>query len=136
MTSPDGPASCLRKTTMALVKKLIVGGVAVGLWNWLRRNRIQSPLDVLGWELKPGAWFEYYVHDWMAHHKVYDRDSITSGIVHGEVTGDYIWATSTPEWDRDWFNMHGVEYPRKWVPFQFVLDMDGEPGSPVILPGL
>jgi hypothetical protein len=121
---------------VSLTRSIVVGGVVLGLWNWLRRNKFETPLDVLEWKIKPGPWFEYYVRDWMEYHKIYDRDSVTSGIVYGAVSGDYIWATNTPEWDRDWFNMHGVEYPRKWVLFEVVESFDGEPGSPVLLPGL
>lgn len=88
-------------------------------------------------DLKPGAWFEVYLMDWMSAHSVNDPDDATSGIAKGADSGDWIWATATPEWDMGWFNSHGWRFPRKWVPFYYLsMSMPGEAGDTLLLRGL
>lgn len=89
-------------------------------------------------ELLPGDWFKVYLSDWMEAHDIDDQSLATSGIARGDETNDYIWATATPEWDRDWFNSHGWTFPRKWVPYYFlhVAAVEGGPGDYLRLRGL
>lgn len=89
-------------------------------------------------ELLPGAWFKVYLSDWMEAHDIDDHSLATSGIARGDETNDYIWATETPEWDRDWFNSHGWTFPRKWVPYHFlhIAAVDGDTGDYLRLRGL
>lgn len=90
-----------------------------------------EPFDV-----QPGPWFQAYLADWMIAHDLSDPDLATSGLARGMTSGDYIWVTETPEWDRGWFNAHGWEFPAKWVPFQYLAMAEGEPGGPCYLRGL
>lgn len=65
-------------------------------------------------EIAPGPWYAYYMGDYMV---AFDTDEIHSAIVELK-DGTYMWATQTPEWDRDWFEEHlGWEFPEKWVPY-------------------
>lgn len=97
--------------------------------NWLE-------IPLMEFDLHPGPWFQCYLIDWMVAHNVTDPDKATSGIAKGAESGDYIWATATPEWDRDWFNSHGWEFPAKWVPFYYLGNSIGDPGGPCQLAGL
>lgn len=118
---------------MKLLKKLLVAGVVVALFDWMKRKDQASLYD---FRLEPGPWFKFYLHDWMEAHGVKNSDDAMSGIVTGEKTGEYIWVTQTPEWDRKWFNDKGFRFPRKWVPFTMMQFVTGEPGDPAKLPGL
>lgn len=86
--------------------------------------------------LQPGRWFGFYLSEWMNAHEVTDQDSVTSGIAVGAETGEYIWATATPEWDAEWFASRGYRFPRRWVPFYFLGFSEGEPGDECRLRGL
>lgn len=87
-------------------------------------------------DVRPGSWFKAYLCDWMLAHNVIHPDDVTSGIAMGAESGDYIWATATPDWDKGWFNSHGWRFPRKWVPFYYLATSEGEPGDPCKLRGL
>lgn len=102
----------------------------------LRRPAVDLVVPVRVQEFRPGGWFEVYLSEWMEYFDIDDRDHVTSGIVKGADSGDFIWCTVTPEWDRDWFNAHGRSFPRKWVHFSVLVDVVGEPDTPVTLPGL
>lgn len=119
---------------MSLFRKLLYAGVVVGLFNWF--NRKKPPKELWDFDLQPGPWFKYYLSDWMEDHGVTETENAKSGIVTGAETGDYIWVTDTPEWDREWFNDKGFRFPRKWVPFSLMFAVIGEPGDPAKLPGL
>lgn len=92
--------------------------------------------DLEEFDLQPGGWFSYYMHDWMNEHDVSDPAQVTSGIAVGGETGQYIWATATPEWDAAWFAAHGYKFPQRWVPFYFLGYAEGEPGDECRLRGL
>ena len=115
------------------IVSIVAGWMAM---NCIRRWREDPQEELKDVALVPGSWYEVYLNDWMEFFDIDDRDLVTSGIVTGQESGDYIWATETPEWDRDWFNDHGRRFPRKWVHFSALENVDGEPGSPVRLPGL
>lgn len=62
--------------------------------------------------IEPGPWFSYYAEDWAA----LQGEPITSAII--AVDGRFVWATDTPEWDREWFAVEmGWEFPDEWVPY-------------------
>ncbi|MBV6360476.1 MULTISPECIES: hypothetical protein [Mycobacteroides] len=63
-------------------------------------------------DIRPGAWFCYYLGDFLTAHP--EVKSVGSMIVEMS-NGEFIWATSTPEWDRDWFESHGWEFPDRWT---------------------
>lgn len=65
-------------------------------------------------QLAPGPWYAYYMGDFMV---AFETDNVTSAIVN-MADGGYLWATATPEWDRDWFEEEmGWEFPERWVPY-------------------
>lgn len=65
-------------------------------------------------DLRPGPWYCYYLGDYLTAHP-------TENVVHSSplelTTGVFIWATSTPEWDREWFEKRGFEFPAQWIPY-------------------
>lgn len=102
-----------------------------------RRVEHDEPEEPLrDFPLEPGAWFRFYLSDWMTDHEVTDPDNVTSGIAVGADTGEYIWATATPEWDAEWFADRGYRFPQRWVPFYFLGFSEGEPGDECRLRGL
>lgn len=108
------------------------GGVAATLWYLANRTVYVTIPEDFG----PGDWFGFYLDDWMEDHDVCCADEVTSGFVVGADTGRWIWVTNTPEWDQEWFDEHGGEFPDLWVPYAALEDCDGEPGSVIKLPGL
>lgn len=104
---------------MNAVKKLlhIAVGAAVAnvVANLYRRWHADRDFDgLIEPDITPGPWYAYYMGDFMIAH---DTDLVTSAIVELR-DGEHIWATQTPEWDRDWFAEHmGWEFPAKWIPF-------------------
>lgn len=87
-------------------------------------------------DVQPGPWFKKYMNDWMEAFDVDDRQMVTSGIVTGEDSGDYIWVSATPEWDQQWFSEHGYNFPQKWIHYKFMDWVVGENGGPALMPGL
>lgn len=115
-----------------------VGGVAFGaLLSAATSITVRREPDGVPVNLEPGSWFEDYVADWSGAHGVEDPEDVTSGFAVGAVSGDWVWVTNTPEWDRDWLEARGSRFPDKWVPFEF-LDSALPSGSAevVLLPGL
>lgn len=85
-------------------------------------------------DLTPSGWWLDYAKAWGAAHDVPVEvlaAKITSAIVEG--TNGIIWATETPEWDRDWFNSRGYDFPTRWVPHSSLKNVPGVPGTPVRL---
>lgn len=120
------------------MKRRILGGIA-GFFifmQMLRPRKPEEPIELRDFDLRPGPWFAVYLNDWMEYFDIDDADQATSGIARGESTDEYIWATATPVWDLQWFNSHGWRFPRRWVPFHYLLEADGEPGDPIRLRGL
>lgn len=83
----------------------------------------------------PGDWFQAYAKDWMEAFDARSLDEVTSGFVTGGETGDLLWATATPEWDLEWFESRGMEFPEKWVQYKHLSTASSKSG-PVTLPGL
>lgn len=110
-------------------------GLIVGLTNWFRRKPDPEP-ELMPLIIKPGPWFQSYLAEWKEDHGIYHNEYCTSGIVTGEVTGDYIWVTATPEWDRDWFASRGFQFPAKWIEYKHMDKVVGEEGSSALMPGL
>lgn len=84
--------------------------------------------------LKPGPWFMEYASDWGRHFGVKQdelNDKITSCLTEG--TNGYVFCTETPEWDREWFNKRGWQFPSRWVAFSILEDYWGTPGQAVRL---
>ena len=121
-----------------MIRKIAAAFAAVFVLRSLTRQAQEIELiPVLeDFDLKPGAWFQVYLCDWMLAHNIIDPEHVTSGIARGAESGDYIWATATPEWDNGWFNSHGWRFPQKWVPFHYLATSEGEPGDPCQLRGL
>lgn len=120
-----------------MIKKLFAAVSAVLLIRSIVRQTESIEIEPLqDFDLAPGPWFQTYLFDWMRHHRVLDPNEATSGIARGAETGNYIWATATPEWDLEWFNSHGWRFPARWVPFHFLATAEGEPGDPCKLRGL
>lgn len=123
-----------------MTKKLLYAGATVALFGWLgrkRRNQDQIPPDLLApLNIEPGPWFRSYLSDWMTAHGAPYKDNVTSGIVTGEISGEYIWVTATPEWDRDWFNARGFQFPSKWIEYKYMDRVVGEDGGSALMPGL
>lgn len=120
-----------------MIKRFFAAASAVMiLWSMTRQvDQIEiKPLH--DFDLAPGPWFQAYLFDWMKAHGTLDPNDATSGIAKGAASGDFIWATATPEWDRDWFHAHGWRFPPKWVPFQYLATSEGEPGDACTLRGL
>ncbi|MBB5167156.1 hypothetical protein [Mycobacterium sp. AZCC_0083] len=75
-------------------------------------------------KVAPGPWFAYYTGDFMIAH---ETDTVTSCLVELR-DGTFLWATETPEWDREWFGEHlGWEFPERWVPYSALADYGLEP---------
>lgn len=84
--------------------------------------------------LTPGPWFIQYSEDYAREFNIpmeHIYGKITSAIIEG--ANGYIWATSTPSWDREWFEKRGFDFPRRWVPFEALRDHQGPSGSPLRL---
>ncbi|OQW34549.1 MAG: hypothetical protein A4E20_11045 [Nitrospira sp. SG-bin2] len=93
----------------------------VAYWLWKRRLK--------KFPLAPGPWFKEYAGDYARQfniplNEVYEK--MTSAVIEG--TNGFIWATETPEWDRDWFEECGYAFPKRWVPFSILKDIQGPPG--------
>lgn len=116
-----------------LFRKFFSSVAAVAVLASMMRQR---PTVYEDFPVRPGPWFKEYLNDWMEAFDIDDTQRVTSGIATGEISGDYIWVTETPEWDRAWFNERGYRFPRKWVPYRFLLDSIGMPGGPCLLRGL
>lgn len=101
---------------------------------WLESKA--KPNTLPEFNVQPGPWFKKYLNDWMEAFDVDTRRAVTSGIVTGQVSGDYIWVTNTPEWDRDWFEENGFSFPSKWVRYECMNMVVGEDGGPALMPGL
>ncbi|WP_099021238.1 hypothetical protein [Mycolicibacterium palauense] len=102
-----------------MVKKLIatvLGAVAAFFaHNFLRRWVLDRDHDgLVEIDLKPGAWYCDYMGDYMREfgEEVNVRTSVAM-----MPDGEYAWATATPEWDQEWFEAHGWEFPRRWFPY-------------------
>lgn len=101
-----------------------------------REEEIWLDLPLAEFDLRPGPWYQCYLIDWMLAHNVTNPDAATSGIAKGAESGEFIWATATPEWDLGWFNSHGWKFPEKWIPFEYLDYATGEPGGPCEIEGL
>lgn len=90
---------------------------------WKRWHSIESGGDdLVPANVEPGPWFGYYQGDWMA---AFGHHDVTSAIVRMP-DGSYIWATDTPEWDRDWFaDTLGWDFPEKWFPYTDFMNHQG-----------
>lgn len=126
---------------MKIIRRLAAGLAGIiFMASVLRPREIEEELfsiqTLAEFDLRPGPWFESYLCDWMLAFNVWHPDHATSGIARGAESGDYIWATATPEWDLHWFNAHGWKFPRKWVSFEYLASSEGEPGGPCMLRGL
>ena len=122
---------------MEIGKKLLYAGAIVGLFGWLGRKKQEpEPIPLIPLDIRPGPWFRSYLSDWMDAHGAVYKDHVTSGIVTGELTGEYIWVTATPEWDRDWFNARGFEFPHRWIEYKYMDRVVGEDGGSALMPGL
>jgi hypothetical protein len=121
--------SIIRRLAAAVASGLVVASL-------VRQQRQFSFGEVSEFWLHPGPWFEDYLTTWMIEHGVDDPLDATSGIAIGSESGDYIWATATPDWDRDWFKSRGWSFPRKWVPFHYLHSAEGDPGDSCRLRGL
>lgn len=120
-----------------MIKKIALAFSAALIIRSLTRQVEQIEIDSLhDFDLAPGPWFQAYLYDWMKAHGTLDPTDATSGIARGAESGDFIWATATPEWDRDWFHSHGWHFPAKWVPFYYLATSEGEPGDACTLRGL
>lgn len=128
---------------MTFVRRLAAVAAAVCVVASMLRPRPHidtDDIEIVGtlsdFDLRPGSWFKVYLSDWMEAFDITEVDEVTSGICRGAESGDYIWATATPEWDQLWFNQHGWRFPRKWVPFHYLATAEGEPGDTCKLRGL
>lgn len=84
--------------------------------------------------IAPGPWFIQYGNDWAAAHGIPQWEAgerVTSAIISG--SGGFIWATQTPEWDREWFGKRNFEFPTRWIPFSALETYWGMPGEVVHL---
>lgn len=106
----------------------------MGLLNWMMNGNSRDELR--DFVIRPGPWFKKYINDFMEAFDVDEQQMVTSGIVTGEESGEYIWVTATPEWDVLWFKEHGYRFPRRWVPYKCMDLVVGEDGGPAMLPGL
>lgn len=123
-----------------MIKRIFAGiaGIMV-LISMLRNRTVEDIIDFDGLEdfqPAPGPWFKRYMNDWMEAFDIDDPGQVTSGIAIGDLTNEYIWATATPEWDRDWFQNCGWNFPARWVHFEVLLSPNGIPGDPIRLRGL
>jgi hypothetical protein len=82
--------------------------------------------------LRPGPWWRSYAADYSKHFGVPIDEVIKySAIVEG--TNGEIWATSTEDWDRDWFNKRGYAFPKRWIRYEILHGYRGVPGETVKL---
>lgn len=113
-------------------KKIIALGVAgivlaAGtLKSWLNNQEWFRQIDLgditlTQPDLKPGAWFCYYLGDYMTQHP---GENVVSSSPVELRDGTFMWATNTPEWDRGWFGLRGHEFPNRWMPYN---DLAGLP---------
>ena len=88
-----------------------------GKWHFIYRyavlNRLltdprpQPPVDS-----KVGApWIDDYEKAWRAAYPGYEPQSC---FVRDD-KGFWVWVTNTPQFDRDWFDNHGWQFPASWI---------------------
>jgi hypothetical protein len=119
----------LRSAFLAVVGA-VVGAIAAVVY--LASTVVEVPQPIA-----PGRWFTSYLRDWMKSHEITDEDDATSGLVLGAESGEWIWVTNTPEWDRGWFEERGVGFPARWVPYAALEDLEPhDDGDTIRLPGL
>ncbi|ATN94017.1 hypothetical protein J4U01_gp054 [Mycobacterium phage Kumao] len=85
-------------------------------------------------EPEPGPWVRDYMADWVANHGL--TIPVPAGWVKGKESGKWLWATNTPEWDRDWFDKRGWRFPRKWVVYNDLKVYASDSGATIELEGL
>lgn len=82
--------------------------------------------------LEPGAWFMDYSAEYGRHFNIKPEEvTKRSAIVEG--TQGFVWCTQTPEYDREWFNKRGYDFPNRWLPYAALKDYVGISGSTVRL---
>ncbi|WP_131822701.1 hypothetical protein [Mycobacteroides chelonae] len=74
-------------------------------------------------DLTPGAWFCYYLGDYLVAHP--NEKTVKSSVVELS-TGEFVWATETPEWDRDWFEARGFNFPERWTLYSSLAGLNVE----------
>lgn len=62
-------------------------------------------------DLTPGQWYWDYCADFFAKMSTVPRAAVAQD------DGGLLWLTDTPEWDRQWFEARGFEFPARWMPF-------------------
>jgi hypothetical protein len=89
--------------------------------SWARRQ--MEPVTLTQPDLTPGAWYCYYLGDYLTD---FPDEQYTKACPVQWTDGEFVWATDTPEWDRDWFNAHGWEFPARWIPYEQLKSMPVE----------
>ncbi|MBN7458613.1 hypothetical protein I3U64_00435 [Mycobacteroides abscessus subsp. abscessus] len=72
-------------------------------------------------DLTPGAWLCYYMGDYLFAHP--EEKTVRSAVIELS-NGEFIWATETPEWDRDWFEDLGFNFPSRWTLYSSLAGTD------------
>lgn len=98
---------------------LAVGAAAAYAKDFLTGGLVEA-------DLAPGAWYCYYLGD---HMSAFPEQLTVKSAVVQLPDNTWLWATDSPEWDRDWFARYGWEFPTQWVPFEALKDMNVELGS-------
>ena len=70
-------------------------------------NRPQPPID----DLVGAPWIDEYNTAWKKEFPGYEP---ISNYVRDE-RGFWVWVTNTPQFDRNWFDEHGWQFPAAWI---------------------
>lgn len=95
----------------------------MNLLPWLQRV-ITGSFGVLKEpDLTPGAWLCYYLGDYLVAHP--GEKTVKSSVIE-LASGEFVWATETPEWDRDWFEARGFNFPERWTLYSSLAGLNVE----------
>lgn len=93
-------------------------------------NRLKAALQALfgksdelvEFELKPGPWYYRYLADYLDAH---EGEQYVHSAVVTLPDGKVVWATNTPEYDQEWFENYGYEFPAQWIVFDSLKNIRG-----------
>lgn len=109
----------------------ILGQIIDSIHDALRRLFPTGELEKF--ELKPGAWYYHYLGDYLTDHP--GEEYVHSAVVQLP-GGKVVWATNTPEWDQEWFEDYGYEFPDQWIVFDSLKGIKGTGEATPPTPGV
>jgi hypothetical protein len=89
-----------------------------GWWHFIYRYKVIDALfgDKRPYPPIPGevGGVDFWTGYNKAWHKAFPTGALRSTWVRDE-DGYWVWVTDTPQWDRDYFDLHGYRFPTAWI---------------------